>query len=96
MSHLQERLAQRSIKIQDSTLWNIAKGLRIDSAVLVARLDSHMGTNDGDFTTRTESNGDLVYLIVRDSRPVTIFYRRSSQTNTAQQMRVQQIVDYTQ
>jgi hypothetical protein len=96
MSHLQQRLAERNIKIADSTLWNIARGLRRDSAVLVMKLDSHMGQNDGDFTTRKESNGDLVFLIVRDSRPVTIFYRRSSQTNTPNQMRVDQILDYTQ
>lgn len=96
MSHLQDRLAEREINIPDSFLWTIAKSLKTDSAVLVKRLDSHMGTNDGDFTTRKQSNGDLVYLIVRDSRPVTIFYRRSSQTNTPQQMRVNQIVDYTQ
>jgi len=93
MSHLQQRLKERNIKIDESILWNIAKDLNVDSAVIVARLDSSLDDKSGNYYTRNESNGDLVFLIVRNRKPITIMYRRSSQNNSASQLRVNQVLE---
>lgn len=92
MTHLQQRLSERKINIPDSRLWNIAKGLNVDSAVLVARLESSRGNRQAG-----ESNGNLVFLIVRNSRPVTIFYRRAgeSEEQLKSHLRVESVKDYT-
>lgn len=96
-SHLQQRLSERGIEnlVTDSECWYIAKNCKQDSAVILTKLDSHIGTSDKSYYARTDSNGDLVVLIVRENRPVTIMYRRSSQTNTPAQLRVNEIIDLT-
>ena len=97
MTHLQDRLTERGLngKITDSELYMIASHCSHDTAVILHKLDSPAGDCESSYYKRTESNGELVVLIVRKSRAVTIMYRRSSQTNTTSQLRVSEIIDLT-
>lgn len=95
MTHVQSRLAERNINISDEVLCKIAKYFgNTPTAVLLARLDSHIG-QEGAYRSREESNGDLVVLIVRDSKPITIMYRRSNQPLTPDALHVRQVVELT-
>ena len=94
MTHIEKRLQERDIHISKAVLIGLCYEYN-NAAVIIAR-QSHYGQDTGDYMTRKESNGDLVVLIIRDNRPVTIMYRRSSQTNTAAQLRVNQVIDITQ
>lgn len=91
MTHCQQRLAERNLEIAEEALWKIARFVG-NAAVLLARLDNHVG-QEGAYRGREESNGDLVVLIVRDSKPVTIMYRRSDQPFTTEAMRVNQVYE---
>jgi len=95
MTHTQQRLIERGINIPDSELYTIAKNCTCDSAVILAKLSEHKGDNASGYYQRQESNGDLIILIVRNNKPVTIMYRRSNQTNTTSQLRVNNIIDLT-
>ena len=93
MTHLQQRLSERNIAIPDSTLEKIAAHFGdITTAVLLARLGEHKGC-EGAYRSREESNGDLVVLIVRDAKPITIMYRRSNQPLTPDALHVRQVVE---
>lgn len=91
MTHCQQRLSERNLEIAEEALWKIARFVG-NAAVLLARLGNHVG-QEGAFRSREESNGDLVILIVRDSKPVTIMYRRSDQPFTAVALRVNQVYE---
>lgn len=95
MTHTQQRLIERGIKIPDSELNKIALSCNVDSAVILAKLDTHKGDNSNGYYQRQESNGDLIVLIVRNSRPITIMYRRSNQPQTAQALKVSNVIDLT-
>jgi len=71
----------------------IAESAKTDSAVLIAILDSHVGAVDSDYYQRKESNGNLVFLIIRDNKPITIMYRRDNQPKTESALRVNAIID---
>jgi hypothetical protein len=97
MNHLQQRLAERNIKnIDMGNLYDYARKCEEDTAIVIMRLDSIQNESDKDYHDRSVSNGDLVILIVRNHKPYTIMYRRSNQPLTAQAMRVNQVLDYTQ
>ena len=95
MTHTQQRLIERGINIPDSELNKIALSCNVDSAVILAKLDSHKGDNVNGYYRRQESNGDLIVLIVRSSRPITIMYRRSNQPSTPQALKVCNVIDLT-
>lgn len=94
MSHIEQRLLERDIHISKVVLTGLC--YEYNNAAIILAKQSHYGQNDGDYMTRPESNGDMVVLIIRDHKAITIMYRRSSQTNTAQQLRVNQVIDLTQ
>lgn len=88
MVHLTQRLAERGIDITPNQLGAMAREYRQDTAVILTRCQMHY-VRDG----YIGSNGDLVILIVRDSRPVTIMFRRSNQPLTAQALKVDEVID---
>lgn len=88
MSHLSERLAERGITIPQGEIEGIAQRCRLDTAVILCHVECKY-VHDG----YIGSNGDLVILVVRNRRPVTIMYRRTNQPITADALRVNQIVD---
>ncbi len=94
MTHCQIRLAERNITIEDWKLNKIASHFsKVSSvAVLLVRLDAHKGC-EGAYRSRESSNGDLVVLIVRDAKPITIMFRRSNQPFTAESLKVKQVVE---
>ena len=92
MSHLEQRLAERNITISMDALYAVASKYQQDTAVIIKRCAAQVRDNSQDYYTRNSSNGDLVVLIVRAGRPVTIMYRRSSQSNNANQLSVNRIV----
>ena len=71
MSHLQERLKERDIKIGDSFLYLLAFSAQKDTAFVIKYLDCHKGSTEKDYYSRKESNGDMVVLIVRGNKPIT-------------------------
>lgn len=94
MTHIEQRLQERNIAISHATIAGLCYECDVDTAVIISK-GEHMGQDYGRYTERNESNGDLVVLIIRNHAPVTVMYRRSSQTNTCEQLRVNQIIDIT-
>ena len=92
-THVLERLQSRNIRINPCVIEEIARNTSTDAAILLAKLNNHVGSTNNDYYARKESNGDLVYLIVRDNRPITIMYRRSNQPSTPESMRVNVVID---
>lgn len=91
--HIVQRLAERNISIEPWKLDKIAQYFgSIPTAVILTRLEAHTG-QEGAYRTREESNGDLVVLIVRDAKPITVMYRRSNQPLTPDSMHVRQVVE---
>jgi hypothetical protein len=95
MTHTQQRLTERGINIPDSELNAIAKNCPFDTAVILAKLEESKGDNKSEYYSRKESNGDLIVLIVRSCRAITIMYRRSNQPQTPAALKVNAIVDLT-
>lgn len=93
MKHIVDRLNERNIQITPNQIVDIAQ--KYISAAIILQKSSHVG-QEGAYRTRTESNGDLVVLIVRNRYPVTIMYRRSNQPATPEALHVMQVVDITQ
>lgn len=90
MTHIEQRLAERNITIDMSKLQVIAKSCGMTSAAVL--LGNVPAVNDtGAYRSRTESNGDLVILIVRDAKPITIMFRRSNQPFTEQALHVEKV-----
>ncbi len=92
MTHIEQRLAERNIQIATTALWDIARKIGFTpTAVLLGKVPVQ-GSQDCEYRNRTESNGELVILIVRDSRPVTVMFRRDNQPFTAQALKVNQVL----
>lgn len=89
MTHCEQRLAERQISIQHEKLVQIAKQAGRDAAVLLGKVP--YTDNGTDHHSRQESNGECVVLIVRNSEPKTIMYRRSNQPFTAEALRVEKV-----
>jgi hypothetical protein len=93
--HITQRLNERKLEFQPEYLESLALNCNQDTAIILIKLNCHVGSDYRDYYARTESNGDLVILIVRESKPITIMFRRSNQKNTPQDLRVNQILDLT-
>lgn len=91
MTHIEKRLQEREINISRSVIIGLCH--KYECAAIILARQSHYGENSSDYYERKQSNGDMVVLIIREHRPVTIMYRRSNQTNTAEALRVNQLVD---
>ena len=96
MSHAEERLIGRIIERAGESRENavallnrarkMARESRVDSeAVLLAKV-AFQGE-----AWSNESNGDHVWAIIRDSRLVTIMFRRSTQPATPEALRVDHV-----
>jgi hypothetical protein len=93
MSHLQARLQERNIEIDDSFLYLLAFSAQEDIAFVIKYLDCHKGSAEENYYARTESNGDMVVLVVRENKPITIMYRRKNQDNTRKGLRVGKFIN---
>lgn len=89
MSHLSERLAERGITIPKGELEGVACKCRQDTAIVLCRLAQSNPVSNG----YIGSNGDLVILIIRNRRPVTIMYRRTNQPLTCDALHVSEVID---
>lgn len=89
MTHIQIRLQERHIHFSESFLALLALACDVDTAYIIQRLNKRAGD-------RKNSNGELVYLIVRGGVPVTVMYRRESQPKTAEAIRVCKVVELVQ
>lgn len=94
MTHLEQRLNERGIKINQGQLIDIAKTCNTSTAVLIAKSESCNGDTSKAYRQR-ESNGELVVLIVRNNYPVTIMFRRLNQPWTPSAMGVNELKDYS-
>ena len=97
MTHTTQRTQERQISLSASQIDGIVYeygDMDTDLAVIVSKV-AHYGVDTGSYYGRTDSNGDLVVLIIRNHEAKTIMYRRSSQTNTPAQLRVNKIIDLT-
>lgn len=92
-AHVIERLETRNIHVNPRIIAQIADNVNGSAAVLLMTLDSHVGSIDNNYYARSESNGNMVYLIIRDNHPITIMFRRDNQPNTPESMRVNAIID---
>lgn len=88
MIHITQRLAERGIDIASNDLQRLAMACNRATAIILAHTPKRLvsGGNIG-------SNGDLVILIVRQCRPVTIMFRRSEQPMTCEALHVSEIID---
>ena len=91
--HIIDRLAERNIELAVEKIDYIAK--QCDNAAIILLRQEFKGQADGAYRSRSESNGDLVVMIVRNHFPVTIMFRRSDQPKTAEAMHVQFVIDLT-
>ncbi len=91
--HIIEQLEKRGIEINVTILGNIANRCDGDVALLLHKFDHIVNDTSTRFCERKESNGDLLYLIVRNRYPVTVMYRRSAQVNTPEMLKVSHIAD---
>lgn len=64
------------------------------TAVRVAVLPEHRGDVAADYYSRSESNGNEVWAIIRDGHCTTVMLRRSNQPKTADAMHVDQVRFY--
>lgn len=98
-NHCSKRLKERNLILPVSLLNRISERCQKDTAVLLLQFDEIKNDSDLNYHKRFESNGDLVFVIVRYNpiikkfRPVTIMYRRSNQQNTCEKLHVAEIVD---
>ena len=81
--HLQERLKERGLKFSEIYLLALALECEKDTAILLHDTKIHKCRID-----QEESNGNLVILIVREKRPVTIMFRRDNQPFTPSALKV--------
>ncbi len=88
MTHIEQRLAERQLSIQHEKLVLIAKSCGSTASAVVLGNVPYQGQADGAYRSRSESNGDMVILIVRDAKPITVMFRRSDQPLTAEALKV--------
>ena len=83
-AHIVKKLEERELKYSELFLMAVAKNdcSCADTAVILQKLD-----NPVPYIDDSRSNGDLVILIVRENRPVTIMFRRSNQDADIKSMR---------
>ena len=90
--HIFAQLKQRQLNYSAIFLAAIAKECEKDTAVLLAKLSATKNDNQSrNYHDRKISNGNLVILIVRDKRPITIFFRRDNQPFTEEALNVDEI-----
>lgn len=64
------------------------------TAVRVAVLPEHRGSTDADFYSRSESNGNEVWAIIRDGHCTTVMLRRKDQKRTPEAFHVDAVRFY--
>lgn len=85
-SHIISRLKLRNLNYSEDFLLGISQKCRVDTAVLLKSPEKKVFVRDEE-----ESNGDLVILIVRNGRPITIMFRRSNQSLNKFALNVEEI-----
>lgn len=92
--HIKLAIKQRNLPFSENYLEEIAQSCRDSTAVLLAKLNENITVKNSPDQHRTESrsNGDLIILIVRERKPITIMLRRSNQPLTPQALKVTKIL----
>lgn len=89
--HISQRLKERNLNLSEAFILAVIKESKgKDTAALIKRISDPVFYY-GDVP---ESNGDLVILIIRNNRPVTVFFRRSDQPFEEKALRVEQCISY--
>ena len=88
--HVIERNQERKLCIPEYIIQNLAKRCPTDTALILYQFDHIVNNSCLDYYSRTESNGDLLVLIVRGQMPITLMFRRSDQDNTESGLRVKE------
>lgn len=94
--HEMERIARVPEEMRAQVLARVSfakKAVRTGSAaVLVAKFDQHLGATDSNVYDRQESNGTLLFAIIRGGECVTMMRRRVDQQMTPMSMRVDRVL----
>lgn len=93
--HIQQRLDERGINLPLSYLFELANQCNQDTAVILQHSEEIKGDLNPNFHCRS-SNGDIVILIIRNHKLVTVMYRRSNQITDEDTLHVCQILDKSQ
>lgn len=90
-----DRIAAAGIdarRLEMVTAW-LAGRTDCDTAVLLVTLPATIGTKkQADGTWSPDSNGNQVWLIIRDNVAITSMFRRETQPATTQALRVDRVV----
>lgn len=87
LPHVQKKLEERGLKYSEIFLRAVAKDCQVDTAVVLDILAKPVP-----YKNDTESNGNMVIMIVRNQFPVTIMFRRSNQPLTPKSLDVREIL----
>lgn len=85
MKHIRVRNEEREISISEKDIKRIANNCPVDTAIFLGKTENGFRNWQQSYD---ESNGELVVLIVRDRKPVTVMYRRIEQPFTSRALRV--------
>jgi len=87
--HVQKRLQERKVGFSELLLEAIARECdEQDTAVLIKELDTPIFPDALDYYDCVQSNGELVILIVRNKKPITVMFRRKNQPFTPEALKV--------
>lgn len=89
--HIYKRLNERKLSFSEIFLLALAQECERDTAILLKNLHECKNESSLPHKLRRESNGELVILIIRESKPITIMFRRSDQPFTPEALRVDEI-----
>ena len=64
----------------------------VSYAIMVKDLGEFFGDDCFDYHDRYESNGSVLWVVIRNNRAVTFFLRRTNQPSTPEALRVDKIV----
>jgi hypothetical protein len=93
IEQLKRRLGKNGISL-DVVKYELAKIIKTDFdmsksyAVRVKDLQEFFGDDTLDYYAREESNGSVLWMIIRNNRAVTFFLRRTNQPSTTERLRV--------
>ena len=93
---LKERLARCGIlfsEVEDDLNYLLGLPYEVNKsyAVKVKDIERFIGES-GPYRTREESNGSVLWAIVRDCRLITFLLRRTNQPSTAAALRVDEVI----
>ena len=93
--HALERVSQRLVGAEaDTVISNVQKAVRTHGTRSIAIIAHDLGAQRG-AAWGQKSNGDLVVVVIKGGRVVTVFLRRSTQSFSCEQTTTDLLVDMT-